>query len=796
MLLVGQDSPSREAGTNRQWWPHLVAVALLLLAALALLAPALLRGPYLGPYGDVAQTGLLHRPGMSAPPTGSSDLITEMIPWSALDWNQVHLGHLPLWNPYSGFGMPLAFNWQSSPFGLPALVGYLFPMRFAFTIGVIVTLMVAGTGTYVLGRVLGLGVIVSVMAGTFFELSGPFLGWLGYPLSAVISWLGWLLAAGILILRGQHRTRDVTFFAVILALSVYAGNPDTLVVLLLAVGVFLVALLAMQAWRGGVRTIVRPVASLALATLAGMALAAPLAFPGYQLGNGTTRVALGGHGSVSLTYLSDILLPNDFRALNLPILAGLGSHLPSTIGFIAVPFALAAVASHWRNRNVVALVVLVVCFVGLAFSGPMDSLVDHLPFVSRVYWNRALMPGAIGLAVLAGVGADTLIRQPQPRRAVRWLAIGFGVLAVWLVYAWFSRPALPTVVLAAAQDRAFLWPVICVAVGLIVAGALLLADGGWGRWEMRRPHPQDNHQPRPSPRTRAGLRHRQRVVAVVGLLGIQTAALVVTGSSLWQSSSTFLPTTPGATALQKAVGAGTIGLGPSGCSFGIPALGLPQETNVAYAVHEVGIYDPIIPRLYFTSWQAATGASGGVPAFAAFCPTVNSASVARRFGIDFVLTAHGAGGPSGGVFVRTVGSGASADDLYKIPGAAAATLTSAPLYGALPSPNAVGIPLAVSSPNPSTWKLTTSDDGSSELRLHLTDVPGWRATIDGKPLDLESFSGIMLQARIPPGHHTIVVTYWPRAFTVGLVLAVLAVLALGAALIISRRQASTKGRGV
>jgi hypothetical protein len=223
-------------------------------------------------------------------------------------------------------------------------------------------------------------------------------------------------------------------------------------------------------------------------------------------------------------------------------------------------------------------------------------------------------------------------------------------------------------------------------------------------------------------------------------------------------------------------------------------LGLPQETNVAYAVHEVGIYDPIIPRLYFTSWQVDTGVSGGVPAFAAFCPTVNSASIARRFGIDFVLTAHGAGGPSGGVFVRRVGSGASADDLYKIPGAAAATLTSAPLDGALPSPNAVGIPLAVSSPNPSTWKLTTSDHGSSVLRLHLTNVPGWRATIDGKPLHLESFSGIMLQARIPPGHHTIVVTYWPKAFTVGLVLAVLAVLALGAALIINRRQAGTKER--
>ena len=36
------------------------------------------------------------------------------------------------------------------------------------------------------------------------------------------------------------------------------------------------------------------------------------------------------------------------------------------------------------------------------------------------------------------------------------------------------------------------------------------------------------------------------------------------------------------------------------------------------------------------------------------------------------------------------------------------------------------------------------------LRLRLTDVPGWHAWIDGKSLGLERFSGIMLQARIPP----------------------------------------------
>ena len=49
------------------------------------------------------------------------------IPWTKLAWTQVHHGQLPLWNPYSVLGLPLAFNWQAGTFSVPALLGYLVP---------------------------------------------------------------------------------------------------------------------------------------------------------------------------------------------------------------------------------------------------------------------------------------------------------------------------------------------------------------------------------------------------------------------------------------------------------------------------------------------------------------------------------------------------------------------------------------------------------------------------------------------------------------------------------------------
>ena len=169
------------------------------------MAPALAHGASLGPFDLLSRYGLSSRSGVVVHNSLSSDQIDAFIPWTNLAWTQVHHGHLPLWNPYSALGMPLAFNWQSAPFSVAAVVGYLFPVHLAYTAQVLVTLVIAGTGVYVLGRVLGLGVLGCTMAATVYELSGPFMGWLGWPVATVMSFAGWLFVAAILVVRGERR---------------------------------------------------------------------------------------------------------------------------------------------------------------------------------------------------------------------------------------------------------------------------------------------------------------------------------------------------------------------------------------------------------------------------------------------------------------------------------------------------------------------------------------------------------------------------------------------------------------
>ena len=110
----------------------------------------------LGPFDLLSRYGLSAQPGVTLHNTLAQDQIDAIQPWTALSWMQVHSGHLPLWNPFGGLGTPLAFNLQSAPFGVPALVGYAFPLQYAATVGIIVTVIIAGTGAYAFGRLIRL----------------------------------------------------------------------------------------------------------------------------------------------------------------------------------------------------------------------------------------------------------------------------------------------------------------------------------------------------------------------------------------------------------------------------------------------------------------------------------------------------------------------------------------------------------------------------------------------------------------------------------------------------------------
>jgi len=695
---------------------------------------------------------------------GNSDIIDQMVPWTAVAWREVHAGHLPLWNPFGGLGLPLAFNWQSAPFAFSTLVAYLVPLRIAFTASVLTSLGLAGVGAYVLGRVLGLGVTGSATVGTIFVLSGPFAAWLGYPFAAVNCWAGWLLAFGILAVRGRRPLLAVAGMAVATAFVLYGGQPEGAAVLLGSIAVFFcVMLLSRASWLGGSGAIRDPALRVLAGMVAGVGLALPLVLPALAVTARSIRKVAPGTQAFPTHQLAYLVFQG-YDGLPIHGNGGYGMSLffyTETAAYVGVSaLVLAGVGIFVQRRRVEAwafAAVVGVCL-ALVFVGPLDRALDRLPLVGSVTWWRALMPLALGVAALAGFGVDAVVRQVDVRRTARWLGGAFGAGSVLVAVLWlFGRGGLHGSVLA-TRDDSFRWQVVCLAVGFVAALGLWIAGRSYRL-----------------PRQAVAV---SRVVAGFALLASMTAFLVGAGAPLVQSSPTGFPEPAAVHELRRAIGSATVGFGPGAC-----ALGIDPNANDAYEVHELAAYDASLPAAYFATWPHLTGTSPGMATFYTFCPVITSVAVAREFGIGFVLERTGTSGPAGTVFVCQVGD----EGLYRVPDSGPATVT--PLAdGRLPPVSAYGRPVTVDQPSPATWRIVTSTSRPSVLRLHLTDVPGWHASVDGRPLRLMSDAGMMLQARLPPGRHTVVVTYRPAAMTEGLVAAGICLVGLVGMVVLEQRR--------
>ena len=635
-------------------------------------------------------------------------------------------------------------------------MSYLFPVRYAYTVIVLARLVIAGTGAYTLCRVLGLGTFSAAFGGTVFELSGPMVDHAGWPHTAVTCWAGWIIAVVVLLVRGRHRVRDSVLLALFVAAAVYGGHPESLVVLAVALLVFVVVWLVGRA-RVERAPMVRPLVLLLVAGVCGLGLGAPLLLPGSQLGLLSVRHNGSGVVAFPLTHLPNLVAAG---------LQGPDFTTSAYVGLIALALAAVGVWAGRKRPDVWALAVVVVVSAALTFLSPVDQLLDHLPGAHTITWNRAVMLLALGVAVLAAFGIDALVRSDRDasadggRTLARWVggafAVGGGAVLVLLAGSVVGISHL------ARHKDSLLWPAAQAVVGLAGGGAL------W--WRARRRSPAH---------ARGGA--IGRAVAVV-LFAVESAFLLSTGASFWSVSSSYFPTNPAVTELQQTVGNSLVGYGSCRALAYLTAstqeVGIRPDANVAYRIREMAIYDPILPQSYLQSWAAAGGAPTphSLAQLGIFCARIATVNQARLYGVRYVLEPANRKGPFGSVLVRVVGD----EGLYSIPGAADATVLAVAGTGAEPPLFADGSAVPVTHPDPASWRVALDAATPEVLRLRLTNVPGWQATIDGRPLTLEPWaSGAMVEARIPPGSHVVELHYWPPLFSDGLVVAAVVVVGLG-----------------
>jgi hypothetical protein len=737
--------------------------------AALVLARALRPGVSLGPFDLLTRYGLTYQPGALVHNANVGDQILQFVPWTQLAWHQVHSGHLPLWNPYNVLGMPLAFNWQSGVFSLPVLAAYLVPVSYAYTAIVLTKLIVAGTGAYVLCRALGLGPLSAAFGGTVFELSGPMIVHAGWPHTAVTCWAGWILAAIVLVVRGRRRGGPIVLLAATTALAVYGGHPESLVVLGTAVVVFVAVYLAVRARSAG-GPVIRPLRDLVTGGVAGLGLSAPLLLPGVQLGLGSARQLGSGQPAYSLSHLPNVIVAG---------LQGTDFKTTAYVGVIALVLAVVGARVAWSRPEVPALVAVAVLTAALTFVGPFDRLLRIVPDGGTITWTRAVMPMALALAVLGAWGLQSLVTARREQTVVRWAAAGFGACGVALVV------LLAALHLGASREAVshystLIWPAVEVVVGLAVVGAL------W-RWRSTGVH------------AASARRHWGRGAAAI-LLVVETAFLLSSGFGFWSVSRSYFAPNPLVTVLQRDVGSSLVAYGscrPLAYVTSSPReVGIRPNANIGYGIREFAVYDPIIPEHYFRSWFDLSGQHTPVSlaALGVFCARITNVTEARAYGIAYVLEPSYGTAPTGSVFVTNIGP----ENLYRIPDSSDAVLVAPAAPGKALPLDAPGTPVPVTHPDPASWRMVVTSPATRLLRVHLTAVAGWRATLDGHPLALRTWGDqTMLEARIPAGRHVVELRYWPVLFTTGLVVGAITVFVLVVALALSAawaRRASRRGR--
>jgi hypothetical protein len=759
------------AGARREAGGLLAIFAL----ACAYLSPCLKDGASFGTFDFVIPlTGL----GRSArTPAGfnvvNSDVVSQMNAWNGLDWLQLHAGHFPLWNDLSLNGLPQFLNFESAVLSLPDLVSYLVPLRLAFIVAVFVKMLIAGFGAYVLARVMGLGPLGASFAGVSYMLSGAFSNWLSWPLADVVAWAGWILAFLVLSYRFPWKMRWVIGLAVSVAFCMYGGFPEANVYVACALAVVIVVFCAAAtiAKRGegadddadddtdGRLLSMGGTAGCLAGAVAGVLFSLPLWWPGVSAIESGHRATESGYSGLPAHSLSLLLAPGYYglpTRSNPFFLAGSNYYQSvSYVGVVMVILAVVGAVAYRRQTATVALVGLSVVILVVSWQPggfhPVQSVLDHL--AGQVQWARFRTLLGLPLGLLGGAGLQSIASglgrfapAAKRRRDLTTFFVMTVLLSLPIAYLALQSPSgVARSQLAAAtavRDRSLIWPVLSLVGCYLLVGAGIVI----GRARDGRARAEDEKARRS--------RHAAAWATVLFALPLwagNAGFLLFSGVGINAYSHTYYGTTSAITHLRAEVGSALVGLDtghpdPADAQQFTP-VGFYPEVNVGYRVALFAGHDPLIPEEWFKAFHIEVGGPGF------FEPDIDSLALARRYGISYVLSLPAVRPIPGALLVASYGG----ELLYKIPGAKRFSVGGNSRI------------LSTRHRSPGEYDLSVvAGHGGTELTARITDVPGWRASIDGRAVALHRSGGVLLGLRVPAGHHRIVLRYWPDGLTEGI----------------------------
>jgi len=756
------------------------------------------------------------------------DMELFFVPWKFVVSKALRAGHLPLWTPYMGLGVPTLADFQSAVFYPPTWLFAALPFLTAFDWLVVLHLVVGGVFCYLFARETELSPEASTVAGVSFMLGGYLVSLTN--LINVLQAAAWAPALGFVLLRHLKRWRPSTWLVVVVvyALGFLAGEPQTFVLAgLVAFGYAVVWSTRRERTGLFVRRILT---TLATAGVVALGLVMVQVLPTLEFVRNADRGA-GLPYSEIMKYslepvrLMHLLVPNDFhdpvyRFGQKSQLSGLDPWLFSVyVGVGAVAVGCFSLAERARRREVLFWLALAVVGVVLAlgrFTPVLPWLYRHVPGLGAFrYPEKFFLLTGLAVPMLAAFGFDVLGAGRRGNRAAHAGLLTLLAVLLALKIGWGVAPAAILDFLRVHQPAAFIldhFPYGYVRIGqdltrvalfaVVAAAILMVREAGWLRrgafaalvvavvaldfWTAHR-HLTPTADP-------SFYRQEPEISASLPMRELQSDFRYF--STPFDKFAGSYYSVPGLSAeparwLWKQMMAPNTGV-----LQGVYALDAADAIHPSVTVDMQGLFKSLPPEyslrlLRLSSVTAIYNPHAFTsPVLAGRVPvrSLNGYVYSVRDPVPRAHLAHGrlAGGPmkalntvlAEGFDPRTEVSllpettgGGSGPPLQADPAAASA--------GAAP-PSALGSARLVSDRGP-TVRVAVSPDTASYLVLHDLFYPGWHAYVDGRERPIHRADYFFRAVSVDRGDREVVFRYEPRSLVLGarISLAAAAVLLLG-----------------
>jgi Bacterial membrane protein YfhO len=741
-----------------------------------------------------------------------------------LQYTRSQLPHIPLWNPYIMGGTPYLGDMQSaifSPFSLPA---YVLPFWWSLSVIAVMKVVVAAFGGFLLARALGMRFAGAFLCGTVFGFGLFLVAWLPWPLVNVFPFIPWLLLATERLIR-RPGPLAASALAVVVALQFFGGHPESSVHALFAMGAFFV-LRMLQSPGGGAAAMTaaarqgrsrlgalyavarRPIVVFVAAIVLGTAVAAIAIVPFVELLRNSSDLTSRPRGAVHVQ-------PRYFLASLLPSYYPQAFEIETAFYAGALPLMLAVIALFRAQVMRVAVAVFAaLCIAVVLGIQPFFYVASHLPGFDLTYLSRLTILYLLCIALLAGWGLDDLVRwRPLRRRSVAAASVATGLLVLPVIIVFATRQT-SLHYLRRAADIAWTFAQAPSAADPHLDGVVRLAS--LLVWV-----------------TVAGvaavlifLRLGRRIPP--GVFAALAIALVIGdlfGAGMGENpaipdSHATQPVTPAIRYLQKQRPARFVAVAPY-----IGANPLPPDVNMRYGLYDARGYDLPVVESFGQVWTRYVAPPTPLlpldtPAVPVLDLELHPAAlrILSLLGVRDILEQKNEkplqlpdvhevyDGPDATIYAngnalprtwlvadqQVVKGDTAALTALGSPGfdPRQSVITETRLPGLAQSRSGGAAPGRSRIVHYAAQRVTIQSDATraSELVLSDTYYPGWKVTVNGRPARIDRVDYMFRGVAVPAGRSTIVFTYDPASFKIGVVVTLVAIVVLAAAVFVGLRR--------